>query len=98
VEGGAISFWQQLEDDSGASPIGILADLLALPYTLYRGIYVWPFAFDKQPDELTAYERGLLESVGGEDLSEAFAEGLGYLGWRAGIEPDGDWVFFVAGD
>ena len=26
----------------------------------------------------------------------AFAEG--YLGWRAGVRPDGRWVFFVAGD
>jgi hypothetical protein len=24
--------------------------------------------------------------------------GLGYLGWRAGFEPDGTWAFFVAGD
>ena len=98
VEGGAIAFWQRLEDESGASPIRILADLLELPYTLYRGIFVWPFAFDKQPDELAAYDRGLLESVGGEDLSDDFAEGTGYLGWRTGIEPDGDWLFFVAGD
>jgi hypothetical protein len=98
VEGGAIAFWQRLENDSGASPIQILAGLLELPYTLHRGIYVWPFAFDKQPDELTEYDRGLLESVGGEDLREHFGEGIGYLGWRTGIEPDGDWVFFVAGD
>jgi len=31
-------------------------------------------------------------------LSTLFPEGLGYLGWRAGIEPDGRWVFYVAGD
>jgi hypothetical protein len=98
VEGGPIAFWQRLENDSGASPIQILAGLLARPYTLHRGIYVWPFAFDKEQDELTEYERGLLESVGGEDLSDHFGVGVGYLGWRTGIEPDGDWVFFVAGD
>ncbi len=98
VEGGAIAYWQTLERESDDSPIAILADLLKLPPTLERGIYTWPFAVDKQPDELTEYERGLLRSVGGEDLSDDFGEGGGYLGWRAGIEPDGDWIFFIAGD
>jgi hypothetical protein len=27
-----------------------------------------------------------------------FPAGGGYLGWRTGIEPDGTWAFFVAGD
>ena len=98
VEGGPIAYWQDLERESGESPIAILADLLKLPPTLDRGIYTWPFAVDKQPDELAEYERGLLRSVGGEDLSDDFGEGSGYLGWRAGIEPDGDWIFFIAGD
>ena len=32
------------------------------------------------------------------DLDTLFVPGTGYLGWRAGIEPGGSWVFFVAGD
>jgi hypothetical protein len=98
VDGGAVAYWRQLEAGSDTSPLRILAALLKLPYTLYRGAFVWPFAFDKQPDELTAYELGLLRSVDGQDLSDDFGEGTGYLGWRVGIEPDGDWVFFIAGD
>ena len=98
VEGGAIAHWQTLERDYGMRPIAILADLLSLPPTLDRGIYTWPFAVGKQPGDLTEYERGLLRSVGGQDLSDDFGEGTGYLGWRAGIEPDGDWIFFIAGD
>jgi hypothetical protein len=98
VEGGPIAFWQQLEQQSGESPIAVLAGLLELPSVLYRGTYVWPFAFALQPDELTDYERGLLRDVGGENLSDDFLPDGGYLGWRAGIEPDGDWVFFIAGD
>jgi hypothetical protein len=98
VEGGPIAFWQQLEQESGVSPIAVLADLLELPPVLYRGTYVWPFAFALESDELTEYERGLLSDVGGEDLSDDFLPDGGYLGWRAGIEPDGDWVFFIAGD
>ena len=98
VEGGAIAYWQTLERDGDARPLAILADVLKLPPTLYRGIYTWPFAFDKQSDDLTDHERGLLRSVGGEDLSDDFGDGTGYLGWRAGIDPDGDWIFFIAGD
>lgn len=93
AEGGPIAYWRQVERDSGERPIEILARILELPYTLYRGTYVWPFAFDKQPDELTEHERELLG-----DLADDFGAGSGYLGWRAGIEPDGTWAFFIAGD
>jgi hypothetical protein len=98
VEGGAISFWQQLEDESGASPIGILADLLALPYTLYRGIYVWPFAFDRDPRRLTGDELEQLSTFATQREIEGWRQFGGYIGYRAGIERDGDWVFYVAGD
>jgi hypothetical protein len=93
VEGGPIAYWQQVEAESGESPIEILDRILSMPYTLYRGTYIWPFAYDKQPDELTGYERELLG-----DLADDFGAGSGYLGWRAGIEPDGTWSFFIAGD
>jgi hypothetical protein len=92
-EGGPIEHWQQVEADSGESPIAILARVLELPYTLSSGTYVWPFAFDKQEDELTDYERDLLG-----DLAAYSGAGSGYLGWRAGIAPDGTWQFFIAGD
>ena len=93
VEGGPIAYWQQIEAGGGESPIAILDRVLSLPYSLSRGTYVWPFAYDKQPDELTNYERRLLG-----DLADDFGAGSGYLGWRAGIEPDGTWSFFIAGD
>ncbi len=57
AEGGPIAYWQQVEAESGESPIEILARILALPYTLSAGTYVWPFAYDKQEAELTDYER-----------------------------------------
>jgi hypothetical protein len=91
VEGGPIAYWRQVE--SGESPIQILARILRMPYTLSVGTYVWPFAYDKQPEDLTAYEREILG-----DLADTFGAESGYLGWRAGIEPDGTWRFFIAGD
>ena len=92
--GGPIEYWQQVEAQTGEQPIDILARILRLPYTLSGGTYVWPFAYDKQENELTAHERELLG-----DLADSYSgAGSGYLGWRAGIEPDGTWRFFIAGD
>jgi hypothetical protein len=94
VQGGPIAYWQLLERQVDERPIEILARILRLPYTLSGGRYVWPFAYDKQEDELTAHERQLLG-----DLANSYSgAGSGYLGWRAGIEPDGTWRFFIAGD
>ena len=94
VDGGPAEFWRRAEArGEGSSPAEALAAILRLPYTLSHGLYVWPFAYDKTEDELTAYERKLLAPLG---KGGAFADG--YLGWRAGIDPDGRWVFFLAGD
>jgi hypothetical protein len=94
VEGGPAAYWRQAEArGEEPTPAVALAAILRMPYTLSRGIYVWPFAYDKTEDELTSYERELLRPLGrGGALSD------GYLGWRAGIRPDGRWIFFVAGD
>ena len=68
-----------------------------MPYTLSRGYYYWPFAYDvADVADLSSHERELLAPLG--PLDKVFVEGTGYLGWRAGIAPDGTWVFFVAGD
>ncbi|MBD0290202.1 MAG: hypothetical protein ICV74_03005 [Thermoleophilia bacterium] len=92
-EGGPIAYWRRAEAETDERPIRILARILRMPYTLASGRYVWPFAYDKDPEDLTGYERKLLG-----DLAELFGAGSGYLGWRTGIEPDGTWRFFIAGD
>lgn len=88
-EGGPIAYWQSLDED----PLPTLARILKLPPTLSTGIYVFPFAYSVPENELTEYERGLLG-----DLADDYGEGVGYLGWRAGLRPDGEWIFFIAGD
>ena len=94
VEGGPAAHWRQAEFRGDApAPAEALAAILRMPYTLSHGLYVWPFAYDKTEAELTPYERKLLASLG---KGAAFADG--YVGWRAGIDPDGRWVFFLAGD
>jgi hypothetical protein len=90
---GPAAYWRQRAAE-GEDPLAALERILELPYTLNAGIYVWPFAYDKTGEQLTDYERRLL----GDLLPGGTIGDTGYLGWRAGIRPDGRWVFFVAGD
>jgi hypothetical protein len=94
VPGGPAAFWRQAEKQ-GQHPLEALVAVLKLPYTLSRGLYVWPFAYDKTQDEITQYERILLKKI---PPPGATVGPQGYLGWRAGIRPDGSWIYFVAGD
>jgi hypothetical protein len=97
VEGGPIAYWQELERSTVERPLENLEAVLKMPYVRSRGIYVWPFAYDvADVGDLSAHERELLAPLG--PLDTLFVEGTGYLGWRAGIDPEGNWVFFVAGD
>jgi hypothetical protein len=97
VEGGPIAYWQELERTTDERPLETLAKVLRMPYTLSRGIYVWPWAYTVESvADLSEHERELLSTLG--PPSRLFVEGTGYLGYRTGITPDGTWVFFVAGD
>jgi hypothetical protein len=98
VPGGPTAYWRRLEASTREAPLGTLAAILALPYTKVRGIYVWPFAFDRNPERLTEEELELLSTFATPREIEGWREFGGYIGYRAGIEPDGDWVFYVAGD
>ncbi len=61
--------------------------------------YVWPsaFAYDTWDEIPDADLEALLAIYTQEELDELEAFGS-YAGWRAGITPEGDWRFFVAGD
>jgi hypothetical protein len=97
VEGGPIAYWQELERTTDERPLEKLAAALRLPYVLSRGYYVWPWTYTvEEVSDLSAHERALLVPLG--ELDTMFVPGTGYLGWRAGIAPDGTWTFFLAGD
>jgi hypothetical protein len=97
VPGGPVAHWQELERTTDERPLEALAAVLRMPYVLTRGFYYWPWAHTvASSDDLSPHERELLAPLG--PPSELFPEGSGYFGWRAGIAPDGTWVFFVAGD
>ncbi len=95
----AASFWQRQEEE-GDRPMRFLAGLLARPYgQLDDGTYVWPsaFAYDDW-DAVPEDDREALRPLYGSDDFEGFAEFGAYIGYRIGITPEGDWIFFVAGD
>jgi hypothetical protein len=95
--GGAAEYWQELERTTGERPLEILAAILKMPYVLSHGYYVWPWAYTIEgSDDLSPHEEELLSPLG--PPGRFFPEGVGYLGWRAGIAPDGTWAFYVAGD
>jgi hypothetical protein len=93
-EGGPIAYWQKVAKTTDVDPIETLEAILQLPYAIDRGYYVWPFAAEKTEDEMTPYERELLEPLG----EAAYFGSGGYYGWRVAIEPDGTWRSYVAGD
>jgi hypothetical protein len=62
-------------------------------------IYVWPAAFtyeswDDIPDQ---YREELYEIFGEGELDQIAGFGS-YVGWRVGIDEQGNWLYFVAGD
>jgi hypothetical protein len=98
VAGGPTAYWRRLEATTDEAPLDSLVAVLSLPYTKVRGIYVWPFAFDRDPKRLSHDELDLLATLATPREIAGWRRFGGYIGWRAGIEPDGDWIFFVAGD
>ena len=97
VDGGPVAYWQEIERTTDERPIEALAAILKMPYVLSRGYYVWPWTYTVESSrDLSPHERELLAPLG--PPSAFFPEGIGYLGWRTGIAPDGAWSFLVAGD
>jgi hypothetical protein len=95
----AIEHWQDLEA-AGETPLETMAGLLALRHTRAGDIYVWPWAYDRDPAKLTNAQKDALAAAGAATREQLDQMGeLGhYLGWRLGIRREGTWVFFVAGD
>jgi hypothetical protein len=97
--GSAIDHWKDLEA-AGEKPLDTMASLLLLRHTRAGDVYVWPWAYDRDPAKLTDEQKDALAAAGAASREQLDQMGeLGhYLGWRLGIKQDGTWVFFVAGD
>ena len=90
------------EGDRRDELLRILVGLLAMPpgtiaTDVGADISVWP-AFWADDEPATAEERAALEAIAGVPYDELVVPDLGYLWYRVGIDADGNWLFFVAGD
>ncbi len=91
-------------EDDGQGELDTLLKLLDMSYAVIEPdgqpkIYVWPAAFahdfweDIPADELEE----LTTLYSQEELDQLSVFGS-YAGWRVGIDEDGRWLFFIAGD
>jgi hypothetical protein len=104
----AASYWRSLERNGPRPrPMEALVKVLALPYAAValngRAVprararfYVWPRAhrLNASASDWAAL-RVLYPQVQIEAMRRS---GIGYLGYRVGITPAGDWQYFIAGD
>jgi len=97
-----VAYWQRLEEE-GTDVRSILRALFSVTAVRDRSMWVWPAPAGKQPSEWTEEDEAILGELVAEGVltpqerRDYLRFGF-YYGWRAGIERDGTWRFFVAGD
>lgn len=99
-----IGHWRGLEEaEAPRPPMLHLAGLLRRPFAT-REVqstthYVWPSAFAYSTwEEVPEEDRAALKPLYDEEDFADFARFGGYVGYRVGIDEDGRWLYFVAGD
>jgi hypothetical protein len=100
VPGGPAAYWRRIDQTTDERPIQTLAEILELPYAhqAESKLYVWPDAFTRNAATLSPDEKEKLGEAIGDEALRLYEQLGNYLGYRAGIDEDGDWVFYVAGD
>jgi hypothetical protein len=104
----AAAYWRMLErNDPRPRPMEALVKLLSLPFAtvgldgravppMRARLYVWPRAHRLNPSARDWQALRLLYTQAQIDAMRR--AGIGYLGYRVGITPAGDWQYFIAGD
>ena len=97
--GDPIGYWKRLESEGHVPLFGDIMPLVfATRPAKQGGTYVWPAAAAKEAKDWTTEDvEDLLTFNAREDIDQ-FREQGGYLGWRGGIQSEGAWLFFIAGD
>jgi hypothetical protein len=96
-EGGPAAYWRAAEK-RGDPVMATLAQILNMPFGRMEDLYVWPYAYAVDFAELSAeQEEQLRQYFTDQEIADWKSFG-GYSGYRVGIAPSGDWLFYVAGD
>lgn len=61
-------------------------------------LYIWPYHFVYPLDKLSAEQEVELYLLVPAEYRQDMEDAGGYIGFRAGIDPEGSLIFFVAGD
>lgn len=100
----AIKFWRENSGDGeGRELLAIMIEVFEAGFVRVNhdgktDVYVWPYFAEVPLDQLTpAQQVELYELVTAQDVKDMEEFGA-YIFYRAGITPDGQWQFFVAGD
>jgi hypothetical protein len=94
-----IAYWKRLESEGHVPVIGdILPTVLGTVPARHQGTYVWPAPAAEDPADWDGADLEVLRQIHADLDIRLFQEAGLYTGWRAGIDRDGTWVFFVSGD
>ena len=93
-ETSAADFWAGAEERE-EDVMRILVESLRQDGHEYQGNWVWPTAYTDSP---TDADWEALEGLYPQDQLDSMRRSGSFLGYRVGITPAGDWIFFVAGD
>lgn len=91
-------------ENQGEHPLSTLLHLFDMTYATVElendgTIYVWPAAASYESwSEISEEEIDGLSRIHSEGELDRIAGYGSYIGWRTGIDYDGNWLYFVAGD
>lgn len=97
-EGGFAGYLELSAKDEGKSAFDIIPALLRLPYAYTNGAYIWPSVATTPASEWTEEDIAMLRTFLPEEYIKSFREFGGYIYYRLGIDSEGIWDFYVAGD
>lgn len=99
-----IAFLREISgDEKGYEILAILLEVMEspfveLPLKTDEAIYVWPYFVEMSLDELSPEQLVELMTLATAGDYAAMQEFGAYNFFRVGITPEGEWIFFVAGD
>jgi hypothetical protein len=101
-EGDPIAYWQRLEEE-GVPILPNLEALLETPHGRIRDVYIWPAPAGKDASQWTEHDLAILDQLTAAGVltqreNRDYREFDYYYGWRVGIDRDGTWILYVAGD
>ena len=97
--GDPIGYWRKLESEAHVPILGdIMPQVFATRPAKQGGTYVWPAAAAKEAKDWTDADVEDLLTFNSQQDIDQYRELGGYLGYRGGIQAEGAWLFFIAGD